>query len=128
MSARRRSRTRKSGDPSTRQAQPQRQRKGTSGQDRSGRKKRNRSPKRRPAGPDFWGDAAAMPTAQPDVRITDDPAAVVRSLGHAPLTGHEAIAEHYFTAVYMRAVTTAGAIAAAGGMIEPEELEEELAD
>lgn len=127
MSARRRSRTHKSGDPSRGQAQRQRNKSGAA-QDRSGRKKRKRNPKRQATGPDFWGDLAALPPAQPDVRITDDPAAVVRSLGQAPLTGHEAIAGHYFTAVYMRAVTTAGAIAAAGGMIEPEELEEELGD
>jgi len=53
-----------------------------------------------------------------DVRITDAPAAVPRSLGLPPLPGHEAVAEHYFTVVYERAVATAGALAAAGGLID----------
>ncbi len=76
----------------------------------------------------FWGDPETLPEARPDVRITADPAAVPRSLGPPPLAGHDAIAEHYFAAIYDRAVTTAGALAAAGGIIEPEELFEELAD
>jgi hypothetical protein len=75
----------------------------------------------------FWGDASQLPVAERGVEITDDPAAVPRSLGHPPLPGHEGIAEHYFTAVYDRAVTTAGALAAAGGLIDPEVLVDELA-
>lgn len=76
----------------------------------------------------FWGDPAALPRARPDVRITDDPAAVPRSLGPPPLAGHQVVAEHYFTAVYDRAVTLAGALAAAGGLLTQEELEAEHAD
>jgi len=71
-----------------------------------------------PAG--FWGDPEALPHIRQDVRITDDPAAVPRSLGPPPLPGHEAVAEHYFTVVYERAVATAGALAAAGGLIDLE--------
>jgi len=70
----------------------------------------------------FWGDAAQLPQPRQDVRITEDPAAVPRALGPPPLTGHEAISEHYFTAVYDRAVTLAGAVATAGGLISQEEL------
>jgi hypothetical protein len=66
----------------------------------------------------FWGEAAALPEMQRDVRITDAPAAVPRSLGPPPLPGHEAVAEHYFRVVYERAVGTAGALAAAGGLID----------
>lgn len=73
----------------------------------------------------FWGDAEALPAVRTDIRITDDPAAVPRSLGRPPLPGHEQIAEHYFTAVYDRAVATAGALAAAGGLIDAETLAEE---
>jgi predicted TIM-barrel enzyme len=51
---------------------------------------------------------------------------VPRSLGQPPLPGHQAIAEHYLEAVYDRAVTTAGALAAAGGLIDPDALAEEL--
>ena len=74
----------------------------------------------------FWGDPTALPTPHADVRMTGDPAAVPRSLGPPPLPGHETAAEHYFAAVYDRAVTTAGALAAAGGLIDPEALANEL--
>ncbi|MTV26373.1 hypothetical protein FTX61_13250 [Nitriliruptoraceae bacterium ZYF776] len=70
----------------------------------------------------FWGDPDALPEVEQDVRITDHPAAVPLSLGPPPLPGHEKIAEHYFGVVYERAVGTAGALAAAGGLIEPESL------
>jgi hypothetical protein len=80
----------------------------------------NRGQAARGAG--FWGDPERLPSATRDVRITDDPAAVARSLGAPPLPGHEKIAEHYFTVVYERAVQTAGALAAAGGLIDPEAL------
>lgn len=83
---------------------------------------------RRREGAGFWGDAEKLPQAQPDIRITEQPDAVVRSLGPPPLPGHEKIAEHYFTAVYDRAVMIAGALGAAGGLIEPDELAEELSD
>jgi hypothetical protein len=88
----------------------------------SGRRNRKPSPA---AGAGFWGDPARLPTSHPDIQITDDPAAVPRSLGTPPLPGHEAIAVHYFTAVYDRAVATAGALAAAGGLIDPTSLLDE---
>jgi hypothetical protein len=77
-------------------------------------------------GASFWGDPQKLPPAQTNVRMTTDPAAVPRSLGPPPLPGHQAIAEHYLDAVYDRAVTTAGALAAAGGLIDPDALAEEL--
>ncbi|MEX1162614.1 MAG: hypothetical protein WEB03_03440, partial [Nitriliruptor sp.] len=70
----------------------------------------------------FWGDSVQLPEASQDVRITDDPSAVPRSLGPPPLPGHETIAEQYFGVVYDRAVGTAGLLAAAGGLIDPEDL------
>jgi hypothetical protein len=73
----------------------------------------------------FWGDQSKLPPARTDVRITDHPAAVPQSLGPPPLPGHESIAEHYFGVVYDRAVATAGALAAAGGLIDPDALTEE---
>lgn len=86
-------------------------------------KKRSRRRKpTQPEGPGFWGDPAQLPDAETDVRINEDPAAVPRSLGPPPLPGHEGIAEHYFAAVYDRAVATAGALAAAGGLIDPNAL------
>jgi hypothetical protein len=35
---------------------------------------------------------------------------------------------HYFTAIYDRAVSLSGALAAAAGLIEPQELAEELGE
>ena len=88
-----------------------------------------RTPQRSPQGrAGFWGTPTALPPVRSDVRITDDPSAVARSLGRPPLSGHEKIAEHYFSAVYDRAVTLAGALAAAGGLLTQEELEDELED
>lgn len=81
-----------------------------------------------PSGAGFWGDPAKLPAPTRDVRITDQPAAVARSLGAPPLPGHENIAEHYFAVVYERAVQTAGALAAAGGLIDPDALAEELGE
>ena len=79
----------------------------------------------RSSGIGFWGEADNMPPARQDVRISDDPSAVARSLGPAPLPGHETIAEYYFAAVYDRAVGIAGALAAVGGLIKPEDLTED---
>lgn len=76
----------------------------------------------------FWGDTSALPPAVSDVRITPEPAVVPHSLGPPPLPGHETIAEHYFTAIYDKSVTLAGALAAAAGLIEPDELVEGLGE
>jgi hypothetical protein len=95
------------------------------------RRRRQKGRGRGPArieGAGFWGSTAKLPSERPDVHINEDAAAVVRSLGPPPLSGHETIAEHYFAAVYDRAVGLAGALAAAGGLIKPEELEEERSD
>lgn len=97
------------------------------GGNQKAQQRRKRAPKKR-SGVGFWGHESQLPDAPEDLRITDDPAAVARSLGPPPLPGHEMIAEHFFAAVYDRAVTVAGAVAAASGLIAPEELQEELAD
>ena len=54
------------------------------------------------------------------VAVTPDPTSTVRSLGKPPLAGRETVAEHYFEAVYQRSVAMAGALAAAGGLLEDE--------
>ncbi|MGF1596762.1 MAG: hypothetical protein ACFCVK_07490 [Acidimicrobiales bacterium] len=72
----------------------------------------------------FWGRHDLLPAGEANVRITSDPSAVVRSLGRPPLSGHHNVAEHYFTAVYDRSVLLASALAAAGDLIEPDELTE----
>ena len=51
------------------------------------------------------------------ITVTADPTSTVRSLGKPPLSGREAVAEHYFEAVYKRAVAMAGALAAAGDLL-----------
>lgn len=88
---------------------------------RNDRGRRGGKTARTPVG--FWGDASELPP-RGDVRIADDRSAAVRSLGPPPLAGHESIAEHYFAAVCDRAVTVAGALAAVGGLMEPEELQD----
>ena len=91
----------------------------------NGRRSGNRRRKgaKRPAvkPEELWGEPTKLPRDESSVRITTDPAAVVRSLGRPPLSGHHNVAEHYFTAVYDRAVTLASALAAAGDMLEPED-------
>jgi hypothetical protein len=63
-----------------------------------------------------------LPEPSTTVRVTDDPAAVARSLGVPHLAGHEKAAEHYFAVVYERAVQIAAAVAAACGLIAPDDL------
>lgn len=86
---------------------------------------RRRNRKRRNKGKaltEYWGDKDALPDPTSDIRITTDPTAVVRSLGRPPLPGQEQASDAYFAAVYGRAVGLASALAAAGDLIEPEEL------
>lgn len=128
MSARRRRRRPRGSDrgDATRQRDASRERDGGEGRPRDRRRSRgggrggDRShQKPKDAGLIFWGDPEKLPEPRSDVRITEDPAAVPRSLGTPPLPGQEKVAEHYFAAVYDRAVNVAGALAAAGGLIDP---------
>ncbi|HSK24462.1 MAG TPA: hypothetical protein VK906_14850 [Egicoccus sp.] len=87
---------------------------------KSARSRRNRGRNRNQPDPvEFWGDPEQLPQTETGVHITDEPAAVPRSLGTPPLPGHEQIAANYFAVVYDRAVATAAALAAAGGLIDP---------
>ena len=54
----------------------------------------------------------------PRISVTPDPTSTVRSLGKPPLVGREMVAEHYFEAMYQRAVAMAGALAAAGSLLD----------
>lgn len=111
----------KQGGGRSRQSRRRRSRAG--GRQGGARDSRDRSrQKPKDAGLIFWGDPEKLPEPRPDVRITEDPAAVPRSLGTPPLPGQEKVAEHYFAAVYDRAVGVAGALAAAGGLIDPDAL------
>ncbi len=86
---------------------------------RSNRRRRSNNKKPTAKPEDFWGDLKALPDEQANIRITAQPAAVVKSLGRAPLSGHHNVAEHYFTAVYDRSVALASALAAAGDLLAP---------
>lgn len=94
---------------------PRSRRRGGGGSQRR-RKGGGRGGNQRQTGAAFWGEAEQLPDAVPGVRLSEDPAAVVRSLGQPPLAGHEVIAEAYFTAVYDRATALAGALATAAGL------------
>ena len=43
---------------------------------------------------------------------------MIRSLGPPPLPGRETVAEHYFAAVYDKAASLAIALAAASGLLD----------
>lgn len=88
------------------------------GSKRSGKRRRKNSVK---STREFWGDPSRLPEESARVRISTEPAAIVQSLGPPPLAGHEQAAEHYFEAVYERAVVMAGALAAASGLIEEDD-------
>lgn len=92
------------------------------------RSSRNRARRGRDRGYAFWGDPDRLPDPITDVKVADEPAAVVHSLGPPPLHGRDAIAEHYFTLVYDRITMMAGAVAGAAGMIEVEDLIEQVDD
>jgi len=85
------------------------------------------------AGPAFWGQAPPAPEMDGDapaapaaaqVRLTGDPAALLRSLGEPPLGRNPAAALHHLSIVYEEAVRTAAALAAANGMLDMDELED----
>lgn len=65
----------------------------------------------------FWGDDGLLPDMTERVILTDDPAAVPRSLGNPPLPGNESAASRYFEAVHIRAVQFGGALAASAGLL-----------
>ncbi len=95
---------------------------GQNGQNGSGRRRNRKRRNRTKASTEYWGEKAKLPEPTSDIRITNDPAAVVRSLGRPPLPGQDHVSEAFFTAVFGRAVGLASALAAAGDLIEPEEL------
>ena len=73
---------------------------------------------------DFWGrdDPDEEPPAL--IRPSDDPTAMIRSLGAPPLPGRETVSEHYFAAVYDKAASLAIALAAASGLLDMSDEEE----
>jgi hypothetical protein len=85
------------------------------------------SPRRRPAtGRDFWGVDRAEEETPATITPTDDPAAMVKSLGPPPVQGYEIAAEQYFAAVYDKAVALAVALAAANGLLDDDDQDDNL--
>ena len=86
------------------------------------------------AGPAFWGQSPPAPEADGDaapeapaptqVRLTGDPAALLRSLGEPPLGRNPAAALHHLSIVYEEAVRTAAALAAANGLLDMDDLDD----
>ena len=94
-------------------------------------KRRRPAASRRIAEQKFWGhpgggqaNGSQSDGANEDVariRPTPDPAALVRSLGPAPLALDPAVVERHLTAVYEEAVRAATALAAANGLLAEDE-------
>jgi hypothetical protein len=103
-----------------------RRRRRGSNRNRSNRKRAGR--RGRDKGQAFWGDPRRLPDPITDVKVADEPAAVVHSLGPPPLPSREEIAKHYFTAVYDKITAVAGAVAGAAGIVEVEDLFERVSD
>jgi hypothetical protein len=57
--------------------------------------------------------------------MSEDPSAMVRSLGPPPLPGHETAAEAYFAVVYDKAAALAAALAAASNLLQIDDPEPE---
>ncbi len=68
----------------------------------------------------FWGAEVDEPIA-PFIRPSEDPTALLRSLGPIPLTVQEKLAAAQLHAVYEKATQVATAVAAAADLIEVDE-------
>jgi hypothetical protein len=91
-------------------------------------RKRNKSRggrAQKPSARDFWGVERDDEEPPLLIRPSDDPTAMIRSLGPPPLPSRETVAEHYFVAVYEKATALATALAAASDLLDMDEDEEE---
>ena len=93
------------------------------------RQPNRQSARRRPAtGGDFWGTDVATDEIPEPITPSDDPAAMITSLGPPPIPGHETAAQHYFDAVYAKAGALAIALAAASGLLVTEDRDDDPHD
>ncbi len=69
-------------------------------------------------GGDFWGSSTTDADVAAPIRMSDDPSAMIRSLGPPPLPGHEPAAEAYFAVVYDKAAALAAALVAASNLLQ----------
>ena len=65
---------------------------------------------------ELWRPVPSLPDPEPIAPATK-PAALISSLGHPPLQGQGAVAEHYLAAVVESAARFAGALAASAGLL-----------
>jgi|GEM_PF-4505190 len=73
----------------------------------------------------FWGDSAALANLADDtskIKTSPRPDALISSLGRPPLSVAQAVAEGHFSSLYGRAVMLAGALAAAGDLVDYEDI------
>ena len=82
--------------------------------------RRRKKPSAQRAVERFWATPTAVPQAEP-VRPSDDPTAMVRSLGAPPLGALSGPGEHYLQAAYEKAAQVAVALAAAGDLLVDED-------
>jgi hypothetical protein len=73
---------------------------------------------RKPSARDFWGVDRDDEEPPDLIRPSEDPTAMIRSLGPPPLPSRETVAEHYFVAVYEKATALATALAAASDLLD----------
>lgn len=99
---------------------------------RSGPKKRGRSRGRSRSKKidlvKYWGDPKSLPEAEGYQTSTPDPSVVINSLGRPPIPGHENASKHYFNLAYERATNLAVALAAAGGLDAPIDVQQDHAN
>ncbi len=101
-----------------------RRRKSPARQPANGRQQARQNQRHRPAtGNNFWGTEDTGDDIPNAITISDDPAAMITSLGPPPIPGHETGAQHYFDAVYAKAAGLAIALAAASGLLATEDHE-----
>ena len=79
---------------------------------------------KKPTGRDFWGSEHPDEELPAPIRPSEDPTAMIRSLGPPPLPSRETVAEHYFAAVYDKAASLALALAAASGLLDMSDADE----
>jgi hypothetical protein len=93
-------------------------------------KRRRSGAQRKQADARFWGVEPTGPTAEQDgqaarpqvqIRPSPDPFVVARSLGPAPLALEPGSVDRHLTAVYEEVVRAATALAAANGLLAPED-------
>jgi hypothetical protein len=89
----------------------------------SGRRKSSRNRGRgggdnKPRTVDLWRPVPPLPVPEA-ITPSNEPAALVRSLGHPPLAEQSVVAGHYLAAVVERGAILGTALASAAGLLAP---------